>query len=56
VKYKALKSAAHNFGHSFASGLNWRDHDYFSRLREQARAEGITAYVQAAELGLARVG
>lgn len=28
MKYKTLKSAAHNFGHSFASGLNWRDNDY----------------------------
>lgn len=28
MKYKALKSAAHNFGHSFASGLNWRGNDY----------------------------
>jgi hypothetical protein len=28
MKYKVLKSAAHNFGHSFASSLNWRDNDY----------------------------
>lgn len=28
MKYKALKSAAHNFGHSFASGLNWYGNDY----------------------------
>ena len=28
MKYKVLKSAAHNFGHSFASSLNWRGDDY----------------------------
>ncbi len=28
MKYKALKSAAHNVGRSFASSLNWRDNDY----------------------------
>ena len=28
MKYKVLKSAAHNFGRSFASSLNWRGNDY----------------------------
>jgi hypothetical protein len=28
MKYKVLKSAAHNFGRSFASTLNWRGNDY----------------------------
>ncbi|MDQ3820425.1 MAG: hypothetical protein M3362_22465 [Acidobacteriota bacterium] len=28
MKYKVIKSAAHNFGHSFASTLNYREGDY----------------------------
>lgn len=41
MKYKALKSAAHNFGHSFASGLNWRGNDYvMSHLARAVVASG----------------
>jgi hypothetical protein len=28
VKYKVIKSVAHNWAHSFASTLNWHGHDY----------------------------
>lgn len=28
MKYKVIKSVAHNFGHSFLSLMNWRDQDY----------------------------
>ena len=28
MKYKAIKSAAHNLARSFASGLNWAESDY----------------------------
>jgi hypothetical protein len=28
MKYKVIKSAAHNFARSFASGLNWAESDY----------------------------
>ncbi len=36
MKYKALKSAVHNLGRSFASSLNWRDNDYV--MSQLARA------------------
>ena len=43
MKYKALKSAAHNFGSSFASTLNYTDHDYImSHLARRALASGRT--------------
>jgi hypothetical protein len=29
MKYKVLKSVAHNTAHSFVSLMNWRDGDYF---------------------------
>ena len=28
MKYKVIKSAAHNFGHSFVSLMNYRGDDY----------------------------
>jgi hypothetical protein len=41
MKYKVLKSAAHNFGRSFASTLNWRGNDYvMSHLARAAVASG----------------
>jgi hypothetical protein len=41
VKYKVLKSAAYNFGRSFASSLNWRGNDYvMSHLARAAVASG----------------
>jgi hypothetical protein len=43
VKYKALKSAAHNFGDSFASTLNYAAGDYImSHLARRALASGQT--------------
>lgn len=43
MKYKALKSAAHNFGDSFASSLNWAADDYvMSHLARRALASGHT--------------
>ena len=43
TRYKALKSAAHNFGDSFASSLNYAAHDYImSHLARRARASGCT--------------
>jgi hypothetical protein len=43
VKYKALRSAAHNFGASFASGLNYAAGDYImSHLARRALASGQT--------------
>jgi hypothetical protein len=42
VKYKALKSAAHNFGNSFASTLNYAAGDYImSHLARRALASGL---------------
>src|ERR1700730_2855707 len=41
MKYKVLKSAAHNFGRSFASSLNWRGNDYvMSHLARAVVASG----------------
>ena len=41
MKYKVLKSAAHNFGRSFASSLNWRGDDYvMSHLARAVVASG----------------
>lgn len=41
MKYKVLRSAAHNVGHSFASGLNWHDNDYvMSHLARAVVASG----------------
>jgi hypothetical protein len=41
MKYKALKSAAHNVGRSFASSLNWRGNDYvMSHLARAVVASG----------------
>jgi hypothetical protein len=43
VKYKTLKSAAHNFGNSFASPLNFAAGDYImSHLARRAIASGQT--------------
>jgi len=28
MKYKNIKSAIHNFGHSFVSSMNYVDHDF----------------------------
>jgi hypothetical protein len=43
VKYKTLKSAAHNFGTSFASTLNFAAGDYImSHLARRALASGQT--------------
>src|SRR6266850_3100548 len=43
MKYKALKSAAHNFGDSFASTLNYAAGDYImSHLARRALASGRT--------------
>jgi hypothetical protein len=43
VKYKAIKSAAHNFGASFASALNYAAGDYImSHLARRALASGRT--------------
>jgi hypothetical protein len=43
VKYKTLKSAAHNFGNSFASTLNFAAGDYImSHLARRAIASGQT--------------
>jgi hypothetical protein len=43
VKYKTLKSAAHNFGSSFASTLNFAAGDYImSHLARRALASGQT--------------
>jgi hypothetical protein len=43
VKYRALKSAAHNFGDSFASTLNYAAGDYImSHLARRALASGRT--------------
>jgi hypothetical protein len=43
MKYKAIKSAAHNFGDSFASGLNYAAGDYImSHLARRVLACGRT--------------
>jgi hypothetical protein len=43
VKYETLKSAAHNFGKSFASTLNFAAGDYImSHLARRAMASGQT--------------
>jgi len=45
MKYKAIKSAAHNFAHSFASGLNWAESDYvMSHLLRAAIATRTRQY------------
>lgn len=59
MKYKALKSAAHNFAHSFASDMNWAEDDYaMSHIaraavvsgREELRADLRTGDYGPAEL------
>jgi hypothetical protein len=46
VKYKAIKSAAHNFGDSFASGLNYAAGDYvMSHLARRALTSGRTEMI-----------
>lgn len=41
MKYKVIKSAAHNFGHSFVSAMNYRADDYvMSHLVRSALATG----------------
>ena len=45
MKYKAIKSAAHNFARSFASGLNWAESDYvMSHLLRAAIATRTQKY------------
>jgi len=45
MKYKAIKSAAHNFARSFASSLNWAESDYvMSHLLRAAIATRTQAY------------
>lgn len=42
MKYKNIKSVAHNFGHSFTSALNWAGDDYvMSHLGRAAIASGL---------------
>ena len=46
MKYKAIKSAAHNFGDSFASGLNYAADDYImSHLARRALTSGRTEMI-----------
>lgn len=46
MKYKAIKSAVHNFGDSFASSLNWAVDDYaMSHLARRALADGQTEMI-----------
>ena len=41
MKYKRIKSAAHNYAHSFVSSMNWRGDDYVTRhLARAAVASG----------------
>jgi hypothetical protein len=43
VKYKAIKSAAHNYGHSFVSLMNWSDGDYtMSHLTREVVERGLS--------------
>ena len=43
VKYKNLKSVAHNFGHSFTSDMNWAGSDHVMTLLARAAiATGLT--------------
>ena len=45
MKYKVIKSAAHNFADSFASGLNWAESDYvMSHLLRAAIATQTREY------------
>jgi hypothetical protein len=45
MKYKAIKSAAHNFARSFASSLNWAESDYvMSHLLRAAIATRTQKY------------
>jgi hypothetical protein len=45
MKYKAIKSAAHNFARSFASSLNWAESDYvMSHLLRAAIATHTQKY------------
>jgi hypothetical protein len=45
MKYKAIKSAAHNFARSFASSLNWAESDYvMSHLLRAAIATRTRQY------------
>jgi hypothetical protein len=59
VKYKAIKSAAHNFGDSFASGLNYAANDYImSHLARRALASGrgeLTVDILSGEAGPAEL-
>jgi hypothetical protein len=42
MKYKVIKSAAHNWGHSFASSMNYWQHDYvMSHLARAAVTNAI---------------
>jgi hypothetical protein len=45
MKYKAIRSAAHNFGASFVSTLNYADNDHtMSRLARLAASTGDTEF------------
>ncbi len=45
MKYKVIKSAAHNFARSFASTLNWAESDYvMSHLLRAAITTGTQTY------------
>jgi len=42
MKYKVIKSVAHNFGHSFISLMNWRGEDYvMAHLARAAVRSGV---------------
>ena len=42
MKYKIIKSAAHNFGHSFVSPMNWSGDDYtMSHLAREVVERGM---------------
>ena len=45
MKYKNLKSVAHNFGHSFTSDMNWAGDDYLmNHLARAAIRSGATEF------------